>query len=318
MKRIFLILIGICVFYYALKINSFDLLNTFSTSSKVLRIVSIKNILICLFFYFTGIVGRAMRLFYLSGKINISIMKLLYLQVLSTSMQLALPFRLGDGARIFIFKDYLKGIAESAFIFIVEKILDTITLFSILILMIWTNDKFLNLIADSRFIILVSILLTTLYVLPDLLEIIYRNLLVRSGNNKIKTFLTKFIRDILLARQKTIKRVNGKVVNLICITYVIWAFDSLSFSFIASALNQEYLFSFLVGPLCALSGFLPSPPLGIYGSVNIGMFWAEKLSGINNIASFSSIYSIFIYGSVVLFSVILFCSVNLFRMKKKS
>ncbi len=316
MKRVILFLFGICVFYYALKINSFDLLNTFSESSEILKIVSIKNILICLIFYFIGIIGRAIRLFYLSGKIDISIRELLYLQTLSTAMQLALPFRLGDGARIFIFKNYLKGIAESTFIFIVEKILDSITLFSILILMIWSNEKFLRLIADSRFIILASILLTTLYVLPDLLEIIYRNLLVRSGSSKIKIFLMKFVRDILLARQKTINRVSGKLLNLICISYVIWAFDSLSFTFIASALKQEYLLSFLVGPLCALSGFLPSPPLGIYGSVNIGMFWAEKLSGISNIASFSSIYSVFIYGSIVLFSILCFCYVNLIRRKK--
>ena len=182
--------------------------------------------------------------------------------------------------------------------------------------MIWSNEKFLRLIADSRFIILASILLTTLYVLPDLLEIIYRNLLVRSGSSKIKILLMKFVRDILLARQKTINRVSGKLLNLICISYVIWAFDSLSFTFIASALKQEYLLSFLVGPLCALSGFLPSPPLGIYGSVNIGMFWAEKLSGISNIASFSSIYSVFIYGSIVLFSMLCFCYVNLIRRKK--
>ena len=121
--------------------------------------------------------------------------------------------------------------------------------------MIWSNEKFLKLIADSRFIILASILLSTLYVLPDMLEIIYRNLLVRSGNSKIKTFLMKFVKDMLLARQKTINRVNGKLLNLICISYVIWAFDSLSFTFIASTLKEEYLLSFLIGPLCALSVF---------------------------------------------------------------
>ena len=77
MKRVIIFLIGICVFYYSLKINSFDLLNTFSKSSEILNIISIKNILICLLFYFIGIIGRAMRLFYLSGKIDISIRELL-------------------------------------------------------------------------------------------------------------------------------------------------------------------------------------------------------------------------------------------------
>ena len=83
----------------------------------------------------------------------------------------------------------------------------------------------------------------------------------------------KFVRDMLLARQKTINRVNGKLLNLVCMSYVIWAFDSLSFTFIASALKEEYFLSFLIGPLCALSGFLPSPPLGIYGSVNTTYFY---------------------------------------------
>ena len=315
-KRIFLVLIGICVFYYAIKINSFEFENTFSLSNRLLKVITIQNIFICLGFYFVGIFGRSLRLFYISDKINISIKKLLYLQTLSTSMQLALPFRLGDGARIYIFKNYLKGIPESAFIFIIEKVLDSFTLISILILMLWSNEKFLNLIADSRFIILASILLSTLYVLPDFLEIVYRNLLVREGNSRIKILFLKISRDILLARQKTIKRVKGKVLNLICISYVIWAFDCLSFSFIASALKQEYIFSFLMGPLCALSGFLPSPPLGIYGSVNIGLYWAEKLSGISNISLYSSIYSLLIYGSVVLISMILFLYVYFFRNKK--
>ena len=123
-KRIFLVLIGICVFYYAIKINSFEFENTFSLSNRLLKVITIQNIFTCLGFYFVGIFGRSLRLFYISDKINISIKKLLYLQTLSTSMQLALPFRLGDGARIYIFKNYLKGIPESAFIFIIEKVLD--------------------------------------------------------------------------------------------------------------------------------------------------------------------------------------------------
>ena len=303
-KKIILVLFGIGVIYYVLKINSFDTNKILFDNSKYLEIISFQNILICLTFYFFGIFARSIRLFYLSDKVNFSVKELLYLQILSTSMQLALPFRLGDGIRIYLFKDYLKGIAESAFIFVVEKIFDALTLISILILMIWSNDKFFNLLANSRFIILASILVSIFYLIPDLLEIFYRNLLVRKGNSKIKISIIKFSKDILLARQKIISRSKGKVMNLFCITYVIWAFDCLSFSFIANALKQDYTISFLMGPLCALSSFLPSPPLGLYGSINIGLYWTEKISGVNNISSFSSIYSLYIYGSVVLISII--------------
>ena len=63
---------------------------------------------------------------------------------------------------------------------------------------------------------------------------------------------------------------------------MIWIFDSLSFLFIMRILQKSWDSSLIAGPLVALSSFLPSPPLGISGSVTIGLYWSGLFTGIEN------------------------------------
>ena len=67
----------------------------------------------------------------------------------------------------------------------------------------------------------------------------------------------------------------------------------------------------------ALSSFLPSPPLGIYGSVNIGFYWAELTSGVEGLNKYSEIYSFLIYGSLSIMTFIIYASLKFKNKKKK-
>lgn len=312
-KKIIFVVIGIFVAFYTYNLTSIDTTDTLSLFSFFKENISLKYFFISLFCYFIGVIGRSLRLFYLSNKVNFSLRKLIYLQFISTSFQLTLPFRLGDGARIYLFKNYLEGLADSAFIFIVEKLLDTITLISILILMLWSNQRFLSFLSDSRLIILASIILTFLYVLPDLIEVIYRSSLVSKSNSAIRLLFLRISREILIARNKTVQRLKGRVINILCISYVIWAFDCLSFIFITTSLKIDQLYVFIMGSFSALSAFLPSPPLGIYGSINIGLYWSEAITEIEGLIEYSKIYSVMIYGIFALFTAIMYVVIKSFK-----
>jgi len=312
-KKIIFVVIGIFVAFYTYNLTSIDTTDTLSLFSFFKENISLKYFFISLFCYFIGVIGRSLRLFYLSNKVNFSLRKLIYLQFISTSFQLTLPFRLGDGARIYLFKNYLEGLADSAFIFIIEKLLDTITLISILILMLWSNQRFLSFLSDSRLIILASIILTFLYVLPDLIEVIYRSSLVSKSNSAIRLLFLRISREILIARNKTVQRLKGRVINILCISYVIWAFDCLSFIFITTSLKIDQLYVFIMGSFSALSAFLPSPPLGIYGSINIGLYWSEAITEIEGLIEYSKIYSVMIYGIFALFTAIMYLVIKSFK-----
>jgi len=312
-KKIIFVVIGIFVAFYTYNLTSIDTTDTLNLFSFFKENISLKYFFISLFCYFIGVIARSLRLFYLSNKVNLSLRKLIYLQFLSTSFQLTLPFRLGDGARIYLFKNYLEGLADSAFIFIVEKLLDTLTLISILILMLWSNQRFLSFLSDSRLIILASIILTFLYVLPDLIEVIYRSSLVSKSNSALRLLFLRISRDILIARNKTVQRLKGRVINILCISYVIWAFDCLSFIFITTSLKIDQLYVFIMGSFSALSAFLPSPPLGIYGSINIGLYWSEAITEIEGLIEYSKIYSVMIYGIFALFTAIMYLLIKSFK-----
>ena len=110
----------------------------------------------------------------------------------------------------------------------------------------------------------------------------------------------------LLTKNFLLKIFQFKLNIIISLSFFIWFFDCLSFYFIASEIGLEKTFMFLIGPLCALSGFLPSPPLGIYGSINIGFYWAYRINGLDLILNYSFVYSLLIYGSIVMLSLFMF------------
>ena len=131
-----------------------------------------------------------------------------------------------------------------------------------------------------------------------LVSFFYKHLLINPNTN-LKKYLIKSFYPILLAQKKIIFNLKGKKINTLLISYMIWIFDSLSFLFIMRILQKSWDSSLIAGPLVALSSFLPSPPLGISGSVTIGLYWSGLFTGIENLSDYSFTYSVLIYGSFV-------------------
>ena len=316
-RKLLFFLVGIFIVFGLYNIfNNYSLNKLYELNSSNYNII-FSSLFLSFLFYVFGVITRAIRLFYLSNSSGNSLRELIYLQFLTTATQLIMPFRMGDIARIYYFRDYFNGIAESTFLFVIEKILDTITLLSLLILSIWSNNYLAPFLTDSRLFILFSIIATSLYILPDITDIFYKHLITTGGNTRYKIFFLKISREIILARYKTLNKLKGRKINVLCISYVIWAFDCLSFSFIITSLKADQLLTFMIGPLVALSGFLPSPPSEISGSVNIGFYWTEIISGIEGLRNYYEIYPLLIYGSFSLITFLIYFVITLRKYKIK-
>ena len=131
------------------------------------------------------------------------------------------------------------------------------------------------------------------------MELFYKDILIKP-DGKLKMSFIKSFSPIFLAKKKVIHNLKGKIINTLLISYIVWIFDSLSFVFIMRILQTSWYSSLVAGPMVALSSFLPSPPLGISGSVTIGLYWSGLFTGIKNLTDYSYTYSILIYGSFVI------------------
>tara|TARA_Y100000589_G_C27187505_1_gene643322 strand:- start:1843 stop:2808 length:966 start_codon:yes stop_codon:yes gene_type:complete len=295
LKRNFIfIFIGIFVTYITLNFLKSDY------SFKSISEINVFYLLVSVIFYFISIGFDAIRLFYLSDESTKSLKTLFLLQFQATSLQLLLPFRLGDFFRVYLFKKYLNGIIQSAFIFAVEKFFDIIATISILLIWLIPNRlSYFQFLANYKLLILISLSISIIIVIPDIFEVIYKHLLVYP-NGKFKKKLIKFLFLLLNAQKRILYKLKGKLINTLLISYICWVFNSLSFIFITEALGAKWDSALIAGPLVALSSVLPSPPLGISGSVTIGLYWTSILTGTEDLLKFSFSYSLLIYGFFIL------------------
>ena len=297
-KIIVLILLGFLV--------TFTTSNYIESANSTKLLLNSKNfvVLFSIFSYFVSVFFRSIRVFYLSEEKNSSIKKLFFLQYICTALQLILPFRLGDIARVYLFRNYLNGFAESFYIFVGEKFFDTLVTFSLILFWVLPSKSFdINYFLSFNVVILLTILFCFLIIFPDLINKLYKYLLYNPNKN-IKLSLIKNFYSILKAQKVIFGRLKGKFLIITLISYVIWIFDSLSFIFIIFSSKITLINSLLLGPLVAISSVLPSPPLGISGSVTIGLYWSGIITGFEELVDYSFTYSVIVYGGFI--SIVIF------------
>ena len=314
-KKGFLIIFGILTIYFSIKIssgNDLNISNLLLISSKI----SIFSLFISIFFYNLGILLRAYRINYFI-KHRSNLIQIIYLQYLTTGIQLLAPFRLGDGMRIYLFRNKLGNFKNSAFIFLIEKTFDFSALICILFLAnlqlkFYDLDNIVNI--KNTVTIVYFLLLTVFFIILYLVKkdfsykickkIFYKNLFIKNFLSDIKFSIIKFTKF--------------EFIVTFFVSFLIWVSDGLSFQFIVYYFKQDSLYNFVLGPFTALSSILPSPPLGIYGAIHIGFYWMGELTKIGNYTNLAPIYSILIYGSAILIAFIFFIFNKIYDNFKKS
>jgi len=303
------IFIGLFVTYITSKLILNNDLNYLNTNFNIeLLIISVLS-------YFLSICLRGIRIFLLSDLENKFLSKSISLQIMTSSLQLLLPFRLGDIARFYIFRNYLNNLAESVSVFFIEKTFDLIATLSIILLWLIPDKlKYLPIIFNNNYIFyFISIVFLILIIFSNKS---FQNYILKSNSGKeFKAKISKRIFSLSNTVQTIFSRSRKKFFKIIAITFSIWIFDSLSFIFITSLFNPSFKDILLIGPLVALSSSLPSPPLGISGSVAIGFYWTELLTGMDKLVSYSTTYSINIYGSIVKVSILFYCLIKFRNLK---
>tara|TARA_B100000073_G_scaffold348470_1_gene367572 strand:- start:9527 stop:10462 length:936 start_codon:yes stop_codon:yes gene_type:complete len=309
-RKILLIIFGFLTTIFAIKVTrttDINITNFFDYSSDF----SFRTLILSLISYNISIFLRAYRLnSFLKNQSNF--IRIFNLQYIATGFQLLAPFRLGDGIRIVLFKKKLGNFANSTFVFLIEKIYD----FIILILMLFISSlrfNFLNIenLINQFFIIISFLIFIAFFVLYKLRKFIRNWLLKIISPSKFTVLVNEYNNSLLIFSRY-------KIILSFLISFFIWFFDCLSFYFVISYFNQNLLDSFILGPLTALSSILPSPPMGIYGSINIGFYWMGELTKIQNYTNIAPIYSILIYGSTICIAVFLLLTEKINSYLRKS
>ena len=248
-----------------------------------------------LFFVFSMFM-RSVRTYYLIYDYLGGFREIIRFQFISACLQILLPFKVGDGMRVYLFKNLTNGIFNSFFIYMIEKVYDILSLGLIILYALFFGGYSYYSIISFPFPFLVTISLLIFFGMPDIANIYYKGLLCSPSLSKAKIRILKILYSVLYSRKSILITLKGKYFNIFVLSLSIWLSEALSFWFIIRQVGLKSSSVLISSPLVALSSFLPSPPLGIAGSVNVGMYWSSKILNASSLYTFSAQYSIFILG----------------------
>ena len=267
--------------------------------------------------YILSVLLRGLRLYLFTPSVKHKFRTLFKKQFLSTCFQLLLPFRIGDIVRIYLFRNYLNGLSESSLVFLVEKLFDLAVLFFMISYFVFFGSfdlKFISFLSKSNIPLLILLIVSSVFVIPFFANVIYRYILTSELTSRKRALLPVFY-SLIITQDALYSRIRKTFLVSLFLTYLIWVFDCLSFSFIVLSLKLNLLSSLLLGPLVSLSSFFPSPPLGISGSVSVGFYWFQKALNMSDALQYSLIYSLYIYANFCVCTLIMFCLFKFFRIK---
>ncbi len=313
LKFLFFIISGVLVTYVVSeKLSSADYLNLDVKFTTPFLLVPFS--FAC---YILSVLLRGLRLYLFTPSVKHRFRTLFRKQFLSTCFQLLLPFRIGDIIRIYLFRDYLKGLSESSLVFLVEKLFDFAVLFFMISYFVFFGSfdlEFISFLSKSNIPLLLLLIVSSVFVIPFFANVIYRYLLSSKLKSRKKGLLPIFY-PLIVTQDALYSRIRKTFLVSLFLTYLIWVFDCLSFSFIVLSLNLNLLSTLLLGPLVSLSSFFPSPPLGISGSVSVGFYWFQQALNISDALQYSLIYSLYIYATFCVSTIIVCYLPKLFRIR---
>lgn len=258
---------------------------------------------------------RAIRLLVMSSEYNMTLRfrYLLLDQLKANTVNLALPFKLGESYRIFRFKSHFGTYFDSFNFLVIERLFDFLTLFLLIAYGVSTTvlsfedySEYIQIIGGISFLLVLFA-----FALGDILILIHRHFLARpvnSRNNMIILVTGKLAKSYY----NIFRVVKEKAVVLVLISILIWIFEFGVLAVLFSFDNLGVGFICLLGVSIALSGLLPNGPMGI-GGVQLAFIVIYSLVEVDTQTAIgeSYIYSLIIFGSGLIIGSILFLSSNI-------
>lgn len=314
LRRIFLVIIGV-VFLVLV----FDFLKL-----KDLDFSGLKHdyfnwkIIFCIVSYCIAHCIRSLRLFVISGDVNYSLKSVFTEQFKTNGVNLIIPFKLGEAYRYVRFKEVFRSGFTSLNTLVIERFFD----FSILAAM-FTVGLFLypdtvpqiqNTLTSVMLVLFV--LLVTILSLEDTLLILHKRLLYRSHNSWSFPIL-KFTHDFLINLKEAKKVLKSKSFTILSFTVLVWFFEFLSLFMFFWDLDFRIDLLILLTVFIAFSSLLPNGPLG-FGGVQLSFYTIFLLyTPFNNYLLASTAYTLYIFGSGLLISLVLFAIIFFKNLNEK-
>ena len=153
--------------------------------------------------------------------------------------------------------------------------------------------------------LILIVLLGVVLALEDTILIFHKRLLYRSQDT-ISYQLLKFSYDFLINLREAKKVLKTKSLSIISFTILVWAFELLSLFLFFGDLGHRIDLLVLLTVFIAFSSLLPNGPLG-FGGVQLSFYTIFLLyNSFDHYLIASTAYTVYIFGSGLLISLILF------------
>ena len=300
--KIILFILGIATIIYVTSLIQSDI----DQIRKVTSELSIFSILLAIFIYFLSHIFRVMRLLLLSPNPTISIRELCIEQIKANGVNLMIPFRMGESYRVIVFKKFFNSYTNSFVILICERLLDIILIATILFIATIFSDielEILNPVITITTLLLLTILLMY-FSLEEFLAVIHKIFLSKQTTRTTLAIVKNTSRFIKIL-SKTKEIFTSKLSSCILITIAIWLLEILVFYILFSFLELDILIMVFLAICIALSSLLPNGPAG-YGGVQLAFYLIGISIGFDSLINYSFAYNIYIFGTAIIVSGILF------------
>ena len=312
-KKVFLFILGIATIIYVTSLIQSDI----DEIKKVTSELSIISIIFAIFVYFLSHLFRVMRLLMLSPNPTISIRELCIEQIKANGINLMVPFRMGESYRVIVFKKFFNSYTNSFVILICERLLDILLIASILFIATIFSDIKLEILNPVIMItsVLLLIILLLYFSLEEFLAVIHKIFLSKQTTRTTLAIVANTSRFIKILK-KTKEIFTSKLPSCILITIVIWFLEIIVFYILFGFLGLDILIMVFLAICIALSSLLPNGPAG-YGGVQLAFYVIGISIGFDSLINYSFAYNIYIFGTAISVSGILFF-ITLFFTKKES
>jgi hypothetical protein len=292
-----------CIIYattlFSFKEDTFENLIKFGYENWYLLLLSIS-------LYLLSHLVRVIRLIILSPNKDIRIRLLIKEQFKANGVNLLIPFRLGEAYRLIYFKNFFGSYANSLAVLVCERLLDILIIFSLLASTVYISQISINEIEALLYVSLMIIvsLLFILFILDEILEIINQVLIQKETTTKTVQYIT-LIANLVKAIRRIKTILNHKIIPCIVITIIVWMLEISVFYIFLNILENRLDLMIILALSVSLSSLLPGGPLG-YGGVQLSFYLVGLHLNNQDLVSYSIIYSLFIFGSGLLFGSSLF------------
>jgi hypothetical protein len=289
-KKIILVILGFAFLYWIYKTYNWEI--DFSKLD-----LNYWLLLIGPFFYLLSHVLKAYRLMRLaSDKVTENFFSIISFQIETNAWNLILPFKLGEGIRIFRFSKISKiKTLDVTMIIVLEKIIDIIVLFLFFIVGILISEVSVSDVGIVFYVLSIFLLfLVSVSLIFENFLSSFQIALIQRNKSWLSLKLLNITSILLRSMLKLKSLVNGKHIELFFISFLIWSLELISFFAVFSFFQLQMEGVFFITVFVALSWILPNASLGI-GGIQLAFYSVALLLNIEERLEYSFVYILVVY-----------------------